>query len=80
MYIAGNKLLCFSIFHRPDTPESWRFAHVDVIPAVGIMAFGKLTSVFYCNIFVKSYLPVINPIQCNNSVILFESANNSDRF
>lgn len=26
---------------RPDTPESWRFAHVDVIPATGIMAFGK---------------------------------------
>ncbi|XP_058834141.1 putative sodium-coupled neutral amino acid transporter 11 [Topomyia yanbarensis] len=23
----------------PDTPESWRFAHGDVIPAVGIMAF-----------------------------------------
>ncbi|XP_055611260.1 putative sodium-coupled neutral amino acid transporter 11 isoform X2 [Uranotaenia lowii] len=23
----------------PDTPESWRFAHSDLIPAVGIMAF-----------------------------------------
>ncbi|XP_050091910.1 putative sodium-coupled neutral amino acid transporter 11 [Anopheles aquasalis] len=23
----------------PDTPESWRFAHTDLIPAVGIMAF-----------------------------------------
>ncbi|KAG4076662.1 hypothetical protein HA402_001949 [Bradysia odoriphaga] len=23
----------------PDTPDSWRFAHIDVIPATGIMAF-----------------------------------------
>lgn len=24
----------------PDVNGSWRFAHVDVIPAIGIMAFG----------------------------------------
>ncbi|XP_055619866.1 putative sodium-coupled neutral amino acid transporter 11 [Toxorhynchites rutilus septentrionalis] len=33
------KLLAGDYDVVPDTPESWRFAHSDLIPAVGIMAF-----------------------------------------
>ncbi|XP_055530400.1 putative sodium-coupled neutral amino acid transporter 11 [Wyeomyia smithii] len=33
------KLLAGDYSVVPDTPESWRFAHGDLIPAVGIMAF-----------------------------------------
>lgn len=27
--------------HRPSVESSWRIANIDVIPAMGIMAFGK---------------------------------------
>lgn len=36
------KLFTFSpIVRSPSVEGSWRFAHIDVIPATGIMAFGE---------------------------------------
>ncbi|XP_029725724.1 putative sodium-coupled neutral amino acid transporter 11 [Aedes albopictus] len=46
--LACVVIILFAVVYRlmagdyavvPDTPESWRFAHTDLIPAVGIMAF-----------------------------------------
>lgn len=36
----------FFMIFSPNVSGSWRFAHIDVIPATGIMAFGTLTNEF----------------------------------
>lgn len=35
-------VLINSLSYSPYTNEAWRFASFDIIPALGIMAFGKL--------------------------------------
>lgn len=32
---------------RPTPSDAWRFANWDIIPAIGIMAFGKLSVYIY---------------------------------
>jgi hypothetical protein len=37
----------FNFLSRPNTADSWRFANWGIIPAIGIMAFGKTTQGIY---------------------------------
>lgn len=47
----AHKINCGT--HSPSVEGSWRLANIDVIPATGIMAFGKYATIYVGHVFWK---------------------------
>lgn len=86
---ACLKLILFLVqlttIYSPNTPESWRFAHSDLIPAVGIMAFGKhaecaceCCALHSTCVLFRPFSPIPTAFMCHhNTFLVYQSMQNA---